>query len=726
MTKSVSKLWGVLALALVIWMPATSALTLKSDQRQSRPTSALISSPQSPISDTLPPAGGFVDTSEVHPGNYCLSCHTPGDDRLATVTTWAGNINREVVSGCVAASRVREEIYYTERLLLAIDQARDDIAGRADVSKIDARVAAARQTYSRLLDTPVTSLDAISSEAQVLRYRLGKSYARLNQMRETLKRGRVLLVAGLVTLFLLVSLVWGLRNTARFTAGRGSRLRLRFKAVLFLLLVFVLFALPIFRVPSREVASADEEAQARQAALDTADRAADAADRALARAWMLARVGAAWAEFDPQKAQAALDAALTAAEETQMNALALWGEAQAAQEKTISSLAAQEKARLVAQRLEATNSRAWALRLIAAEWAAVDPARAEEILEKALTVANNTAGIYRELDVRAIAVTWATINPTRGVAVAERVYDPALRAWALWEIADATGDTSLYAQAAEAARQVSDPVDRARSLREIAVHSGDRALFDEALAALDGVEGAALAYALSDLAVASGDAAIVARIDPAYPDARAAALYRLGRFDEAWAAAAQIADPFDRARAQAAVAGAWGNADAARQIADPTLRDMALRDVALADGDVALAESIESPYYRVQALTALGQYQAALDAAEELSDTYPLRALAVAWAESDPQAALAVVDKMDREADKAQALRAVAAVTDDQAIFERALSLALAARVRGDPLAPAEASLALAQTLNPTNRDRAEVALAQAYEVAQRISVKYK
>ena len=187
-----------------------------------------------------------------------------------------------------------------------------------------------------------------------------------------------------------------------------------------------------------------------------------------------------------------------------------------------------------------------------------------------------------------------------------------------------------------------------------------------------------------------------------------------------------MADPFDRGRAQAVIAGAWGHADAAQQIVDPTMRDLALRDVAVANEDAALASSIESPYYRVQALTALGQYQAAFEAAEELSDTYPLRALAVAWAETDPLAALAVVDKMDREADKAEAMRAIAVATGDEADFERALNLALAARIRGNALAPAEASLDLGRAFAPTDVTKSEAAFVQAYEVAERISTKYK
>jgi hypothetical protein len=688
---------------------------------------------------TVPATVGNADTpsrsprlSQAQPGNYCVGCHTPGDDRLETVMDWTGSIDRELVSGCAAASRVREEVYYTERLLLAIDRARAELPGWVDASKTDARVAAARQTYSRLLDTPITSLDALTSEAQVLRFRLGKSYTWLNQVRDALKRGRVLLFAGLVTLVLLVSLGWGLRNTAQFTSSWIGQIHPRFKTVLFLIMVFVLFALPIFRLPPQEVESSSEEEQARQAALDTSNRAADATERALARSWMLARVGAAWFEDDPQKAEESLAAALVAADETQMDAAALWGEAQAAQEATVGSQIAQEKAVLAADRLDAINSRAWALRLIAAEWASADPARAEEILEQALDVATGQAagtaptGLYRELDVRAIAVTWANIDPVRGLAVAKRVYDPALRAWALWEIAGITGDESLYEQAAQAARQVSDPVDRARSLRELAVRSGNRALFEEALAALDGVEPASLAYALSDLAAASGEAAIAVQIDSAYPDARAAALYRVGQFEQAWATAAEIDDPFDQARAQAAIAAAWSNSDAAQQITDPTTRDLALREIAVAEQDAALAASIESPYYRVQALTALGQYQAAFDGAEGLSDTYPLRALAVAWAETDPQSALGVVDAMDREADKAEALRAIAVVVGDEATFKRALDLALAARVRGDALAPAEASLALAMAFSPLDESKAEDAFVQAFDVTQRISTKYK
>jgi hypothetical protein len=137
-----------------------------------------------------------------------------------------------------------------------------------------------------------------------------------------------------------------------------------------------------------------------------------------------------------------------------------------------------------------------------------------------------------------------------------------------------------------------------------------------------------------------------------------------------------------------------------------------------------LADLIQSSYYRVQALTALGDYEQAIQAAEGLGDSYPLIELAAALAQEDPQAALALVEQMTRESDKAAALRAIAAATNDPALFEQALGMALAARVRGDALAPAQASLDLANALWPIDPAQAESALRQAYEAAQRISTK--
>jgi hypothetical protein len=153
-------------------------------------------------------------------------------------------------------------------------------------------------------------------------------------------------------------------------------------------------------------------------------------------------------------------------------------------------------------------------------------------------------------------------------------------------------------------------------------------------------------------------------------------------------------------------------------------RDLALRDVIRKSGNTALVDSIASLYYKVGALTALGEYESATQLAGDLGDAYPLVELAVKLAETDQEAALALIDEMDREADKAIVLQAVAVASQDQELIERAQGMALAARVRGDSLAPVQASLDLAQALWTVDETDAQAALQQAYEAAERIAIK--
>ena len=83
-----------------------------------------------------------------------------------------------------------------------------------------------------------------------------------------------------------------------------------------------------------------------------------------------------------------------------------------------------------------------------------------------------------------------------------------------------------------------------------------------------------------------------------------------------------------------------------------------------------------------------------------------------------------MLDKLTREADKAVVLRSLAAASGDADLFERALGMALAARVRGDALSPARASLELALAFLNTSPTQAKAALTQAYEITERISIK--
>lgn len=656
------------------------------------------------------------------PGNYCVSCHLSADLRLTTATAWKGSIARDIDSPCPAVTKIHEELYYTERLLLMIDRAQVEVGPLPE--KTQARLEGYTQRYSRILDAPVTSLDAFVSEAQTTRYQMNKAYAILNQMAETAKRSTVLTYAALITLIVLGSLAWGLYNTRAIKAGIISKSWATFWRVTFVVAVLVFFALPIFRVPAVEVEMATEEQQVAQTTLDTAQRAANADDRAQARAWMLARIGTAWNELDADQAQSLLNESILALATARDNENALWGQSLAVQEVTVGTRVEMEAASLIAADLNAARARAWVLPLMAIETNEIDPARANLLLQNEQDSIVSQAGLYRDLQLRGLALAWAKVSATRAIPTAEIIDDPALRAWTLRELAVLTSNPTLFDSAAEAARAIEKPVQRAQALREIGVAAAQPAFFDEALTALDGVTGASLAYALSDLAAASGNVLLVEQIAPAYPDARASALVRMGKYQSAWEAATQITDPYEQARAQAAIAAAWGNADAAKLIAVPLYHDLALRDVIRKTGNAALVDLISSAYYKVQALTALGDYEAARQLAGDLGDAYPLVELSVSLVEKDQPAALMLVDEMTREADKAVALRAIAVATQDPTLIEKAQGMALAARVRGDSLAPVQASLDLAQALWTVNHSASQAILQQAYEAAQRIAIK--
>ncbi|GAB4503814.1 MAG: hypothetical protein Fur0043_08060 [Anaerolineales bacterium] len=661
-----------------------------------------------------PEAEGLV------PGNYCASCHLADDPRLASVTAWNGGIQSRVNSPCPAATKVHEELYYTERLLLMIQRAEDAIGPLPE--KTQARLDGYTQRYSRMLDMPVTSLDAFVSEAQATRYQLNKVYSVLNQMAQDAKGRTVLMIAAIITLIVLGSLAWGVYNSRALASGSVSKSWGLFWRILFVLAVLAFFVLPLFRVPAEQVMMTTAEQQAAQTTLDTAQRAADAADRAQARAWMLARVAAAYADVDAAQAQSILDEALASLETARKNETALWGQSLVVQEVTVGTKIEMESAGLITADLNAARARAWALPLVAREWNALDPEKAVALLLAEQETVMRQSGPYRDLQLRALSLAWANVNASKAAPTAAKIDDAAIRAWTLRELAALTNNPSLYEKALQAAREIEDPVQKARALREIAQASGKSALFDEALAALEGVKEPALSYALSDLAAASGNASLVERI--AYPDARASALLRMGEYQAAWDAASAISDPFEQARAQAAIAAAWADADAAVQITVPLYRDLALRDVIRNTGNASLVDSMISNYYKTQAFTALGDYQAALQAASDLTETYPLVELAVSLAKSDPQAALALVEQMGRESDKAVALRALAAASGDPTLIQKAQGMALAARVRNDALAPAQVSLDLAQAFWNKNSAAARAALKQAYEAAQRIATK--
>ena len=672
--------------------------------------------------------------------HYCIACHSANDSRLSDPLVWNGSPARDALSPCPTVRELRDELVYTDDVFNAIaNGARDLAASGISTTSLDTRLLAREESLPRLGETSYRTVDAGVGAARSFRYQLNKTYTQVQSDRRAWTTNVMLIVGIVVTLFLLASLGWGLWNTRGAQAVAARWLRIGPLSVIFVLIVFVVFALPLFNPPTQTEAATSAD-MTRQTALDAATRAATSAENLSAQTWEISRLAA----VSPATSRSLLiDTAISATHELETNFDAYWGRAQSLQESAVTWDQAADAAPPVVHRIQVAASRSWAYAAMADELAATNPVRATSLLDTAFArTQKNPDPYFRDLDLKKIAVAWLPLNRERASTTANQIADPFLRAWALREIGQ-------FDQAAASARQVNDAYDHACALREIAVAAKNPALLHEALSNAQALPNPARAYALADLAAAwqpfdpSQASQVADSIAPQFPDARASAFRRIGRFADAWVELASLNPSFEQSRAQSELVAAWARITpnaalaAAPQIRDPFLRAEAQRAAVavLANSDAArvhdLALAIPIPFVRVQALTDAAAFEQAAALADELHDPYPLRDLAIAWAQIEPTKALALVDKMDLEADRAQALLAVAlalAPTDHaqaNAVFDRAVRQAQTARVLGDPLYSTELLCELGARYAAVDAAKANEAFSGALDAALKVTTAF-
>jgi hypothetical protein len=688
-----------------------------------------------------PPATNALAQSD----HYCVACHSENDPRVSAPLDWGGGLTHAQLSPCPAVQQLAQEIAYTDQAFDAIANGQNSLAMRGmPMASIDQRVLAREESLPRLFETSYRTVDAGVNEARAFRYQLNKTYAQVQSERGAWTTNVLLVVGILVTLFLLASLAWGYANTRNL---KSSVPRVGPWSALFILLVFIVFALPIFNPPAESADVATPAGLERQTALDAATRAAVSAENESAKAWELAQLSAAWSPLGAGQAQLALTAAYSATNELALNADAYWGAARALEESAVTWNKAPGAAPPVVQRVAVDAGRVWAYPAMADEIVATDSRRARGLLQTALSrAAQEPDPYFRALDLKKIAVAYAQLDPAQADAVANQIEDPFIRAWAFRELGQ-------FNDAAVSARQISDMYLRGWALRAIGVAAQDTALLNEALTLAQTLtDPTARAYALADLAAAFDEtnparaAELADSIAPAAHAARAYAFLRLGRFSDAWSESQKL-DGFERSRAQDEIVAAWARTSpndalaAAQDIRDPFWRAQAQRTVvaALAPTDAArardLARGITIPFAQVQALTEIGRatrdtasFQEAASLADQLHDPYPLCDLIAAWAPLEPPKALVLVDKLDRESDRAQALLAVAlalASSDHaqaNAVFDRAVKQAKAARLFGDALYSSELLRELGTRYAAVDSAKAAEAFQDALDATEKVT----
>ncbi|MBI4789146.1 MAG: hypothetical protein HY782_19110, partial [Chloroflexi bacterium] len=208
--------------------------------------------------------------------HYCIACHSANDARLANPFAWDGRIARAALSPCPTVRQLRQEMAFT-------DDAFDAIRN-GGISDLEARLLAREESLPRLLETPYRTVDAGVNDMRAFRYQLNKTYAQAQAARDSYTMQVVLVVGVLVTLFLLASLAWGLWNTRHLSVPIFRGFRMGIGAFVFVLIVFAVFVLPLFNPPAQSEAATAADLE-RQAALDTATRAAVSAENLSAKAW---------------------------------------------------------------------------------------------------------------------------------------------------------------------------------------------------------------------------------------------------------------------------------------------------------------------------------------------------------------------------------------------------------------------------------------------------------
>ncbi|MDP3047224.1 MAG: hypothetical protein Q8O07_07075, partial [Chloroflexota bacterium] len=398
---------------------------------------------------------------------------------------------------CDTLRKAYEEVYQVDTLAAAAQNSAQQLRDQgfdasAQLKRLDAR----RVTADRLYQGDIVALSAFSNQGKAVRYQMNKVYAALQETRAERQR---LIVLGWVlaaSLFVLSSLFLGWRHTLK---GQGKAKHSRMSLVwmvLACLVVFVLFATPLFGVAPPTPETTEEETE-RQNAVDQVSRVSDAAGRLSAQVWAIGNVGARWSALDQTQGSAALAMAIQSARDKETNLAAYWGQTQAVRESATSwRESTQDLALYRTDRLEAAASQSWHLRALAAGWIDVDKARSAELLNAALAANRQSPiAVYRDLELRAIAVTYARLDPARAGALLDQVSDPFLRAWGLREM-------GAYGQATEAARQVQDPYKRAWALRKIAeaLPANATSLLIESIDAAARIEDKETqAYALADI-----------------------------------------------------------------------------------------------------------------------------------------------------------------------------------------------------------------------------------
>ncbi len=418
--------------------------------------------------------GGFPASAGAKSAGYCLECHSSRsfpDSSLSGMTS-DRSVYLTKLDPCPGLRSASEEMYFTESRMVKIHEILRALAREGwSTEALDKRVGQTGEAFSHLKSGGVQSVRELARESSALRSPLQKIYDQTVQTRAESDRRWLIGVGVLCFIALLVLLGVGFHKLARM--GKIGLLLLLAGGNLFLGACSSGPSEPVKKSPAQE--SLDQS-------LSVAGQSAARIEEGFHLSILMARLARDWSQVDPGGSEKAFQLAWKMALAYRQD-----GEKLRSFEEGIAgypdrSAAVKQKVNYDAvldlrDELRNMDSRTWALRAVAEEWARTDEKRGRQALEDA---SRKTEEIrdpeMRDWDLKSFAEAWAPLDENRARVISGSLANPFLKSLALARVAlsarnrDKAGD--FLREAWETAQSIPSPYPQAQALMRISAAAG--------------------------------------------------------------------------------------------------------------------------------------------------------------------------------------------------------------------------------------------------------------
>jgi hypothetical protein len=418
--------------------------------------------------------GGFPAIAQAKPAGYCLECHSSKsfpDSSLSGMTS-DRSVYLAKLDPCPGLRSASEEMYFTGTRMVKINEILRTLRQEGwSTETLERKAGQTGEAFSRLERGGVQSTRELARESSALRSALQKIYDQTVQARAESDHRWLIGIGILCFIALLVLLGVGFHKLARMG-----------KMGLLLLLVGGNLSLAACSSGPSEPAKKSPAQESLDQSLAVADQAAGKIEEGFYLSILTARLAREWSQVDPGAAEKAFHLAWQMALAYRQD-----GEKLRSFERAISrypdrSAAVKQKVNYdtvldLRDELRNADSRTWALRAVAEEWARADAKNGQQALEDASRKVEEIKDPeMRDRDLKSLAEAWAPLDENRAWVISGSMADPFLKSLTLARLAlsarnrDKAGN--FLREAWETARSIPSPYPQAQALIRISAAAG--------------------------------------------------------------------------------------------------------------------------------------------------------------------------------------------------------------------------------------------------------------